>query len=120
MKTNINLTLVYMFVFCILSSCSRDYDGGYEKLNNQENEVVFKVYSNTLGVPIDLTGGKEGVLTIKDYYEATWITKAWSVGITARCDDETVLITLEIYVNGKLKEKKSGNRYVRAGATLKG
>ncbi len=114
--------ILYTIVGCCFLSCSKeDDDGGYSKLANQENKVEFKVYSNTIGVPIKLSGvGQSGYLTIKDYYEEQFVTKNWGAGFEARCDDPTVLMTGEIYVNGKLKSRIAANERLKISVTIKG
>lgn len=116
MKINVFLLFI---VYCLLFSCSKDYDGGYYAKDNQENEVKIKVSSNTPGVPITLSNINGSPLTIKDSWETEFITKQWRVGLIARCDDETVLITMEIFINGALKLKKQANSYLNIGVVIK-
>jgi hypothetical protein len=112
MKTKIILTLFLVGFFLFHLSCSKD-DG--------TNEVTLKVYSNTAGVPINLSGGgiASNYLTIKDYFEKRWSTDWDQTYISARCDDKTVLITVEVYINGKLKEREVGNSWVEVYYNIK-
>lgn len=73
----------------------------------------MKVYCNTKGVPVTINrfGGQKGYLIIKDYFEHTF-TSEGNGGITASCDDPEALITIEIYINGRLSVRKHGNRYL--------
>lgn len=123
MKTKVLLLiLISIFICGSFYSCSgEDDDFGYSKLNNQENTIKFKVYSNTPGVPVKLSDFYFGTsLIIKDYWEGEFITKGWHTGFDASCEDETVLITGEIYVNGKLKLRREANRYLTLDLTIKG
>ena len=108
--------LISLLLLCSLSSCSKDDDGGYAKLANQENTITYKIYSNTQGVPITLQSG----LVIKDYWETTFVTKEYSAQIVATSDDPNVLITGEIYVNGKLKARNEKNSSLRITYQIKG
>lgn len=94
-------------------SCSDDDDGGASKKEAQENEITFKVFSNTPDVPITISEFYGGTLVIKNSWEGSYTTKRWATQFTATCKDETVLITGEIYVNGKLKMKREGNKYIQ-------
>jgi hypothetical protein len=107
--------LVSMIICGSFYSCSGD-DDDKEK---QENAVKFKVYSNTKGVPITISGSYGGQLIIKDYWERDYVTKQWVVELSATCEVETVLISCEIYVNGKLKERNDGNNHVRVSVRVK-
>ncbi|WP_132430934.1 hypothetical protein [Natronoflexus pectinivorans] len=113
MKANSISTLLLSVVFFItLFSCSKD--------DNGTNEVTLKVFSNTADVPIILMGGfPKEQLTIKDYYEECWHTDWGQTYVKARCDDETVLITIEVYINGKLKERGVGNGFLRVDFNIK-
>lgn len=59
--------------------------------------MTLKVFSNTANVPIILMGGfPQKNLTIKDYYEESWHTDWKQTYVMAYCDDETILITIEV------------------------
>lgn len=104
--------ILFSFFFCYtLISCSDD-DEGYSKRDNEENVVKFRVSSNTENVPIILSDFLGGTITIKNSWEGEFVTKGYGAHISAACEDETVLMTVEIYVNGKLKSRKEGNRYI--------
>ena len=98
-----------MFICCSLYSCSEDDDGGYSRLDNQENLVEIKVSSNTPDAPIALEGVKGGYLTVKETWETKYLTKEWGVGFTVRCNDKAVLMIGEICINGKLTQRVEAN-----------
>ncbi|MDR1501573.1 MAG: hypothetical protein LBT43_03860 [Prevotella sp.] len=104
------LSIIFLTSFY---SCSDEDDGGYIKKENQENEIRFKVYSNTSGVPVTISEFYGGTLVIKDYWEGGYVTKQYGAQFSVSCQDETVLLTGEIYVNGKLRLKKDGNKYIQ-------
>lgn len=119
MKIKGVLVLLSIIICCIFSSCSKDDDGGYSKKENQENVVKLKISTNTPGIPIRLNCYFGQPLIIKDNWENKYITKEYGAQLTAICDDNTVLITAEIYINGKLKKKSQGNGYVLLGVDIK-
>lgn len=112
MKINRITLILFSFICIFFYSCSDD-DDEYLKRDNQENRITFKVRSNTPGVPITIDEFYGGVLIIKDYWEGEYVTKRYGAQFTANCEDKTVLITGEIYVNGKLKLRRDGNGQVR-------
>jgi hypothetical protein len=104
--------LFSILFFISFISCSKDD----ADLENQENEIEYKVYSNTKGVPMTLENG----LIIKDYWSEKFVTKGWTAQIVVTCKDPTVLITAEIYVNGVLKAKGEKNSFLSIGYQIKG
>lgn len=99
-------------------SCEQEDDD--VRRQNEEHTVTMKIYCNTADVPVRVVGVcPNGYCTIKNYYEETSKTKHSSVGLSAHCDDPNALITLEIYVDGKLRVRSSDNRYVEVAAKLK-
>lgn len=120
MKAKIVFLLLLSSIFCgSFFSCSEDDDGGYAKKQNKENTVLFKVYSNTPTAPITIQDIPEGYLIIKDHWERQFVTKLYGAQFSASCDDKDVLITGEIYVNGKLLLKREGNRYISLNVDFK-
>jgi len=99
------LVVIIALIFCGFHSCSEDDDGGFFEKDNQENTIEIKVSSSEKGVPINLEGVEGAYLTINDFWETKYITKNWGVGFVGRCNDETVLIKGEIFVNGDLVQK---------------
>lgn len=111
MKSKISLILISLFIgFCFLS-CSDD-DEPFRK-REQDNKVTFKVYSNTPDALIVISEFYGGTLTIKGHWEGEYSTKQYATQFTATCKDETVLLTGEIYVNGELRLKQEGNKYIQ-------
>lgn len=105
-----------LFSILLFMSCSKDDDGGYAKLANQENEIEYKVYSNTKDVKMTLQDG----LIIKDNWTKKFVTKEWTAQIVLTCDDPAVLLTGEIYVNGILKAKGEKNSLLSITYQIKG
>ncbi|MCH7403470.1 hypothetical protein ACFOUP_04725 [Belliella kenyensis] len=109
MKFKSILILFIIFSCTILSSCESDDD--------KEYSVRKVVYSNTEGAQITLS---DIGLVIKDFWESSANYKSRSYAeVVAICDDPAVLITTEIYVNGKLRARKEGNGYVKIAHQMK-
>lgn len=98
-----------------LYSCSDDID-----IYEQENIVTYKVYSNTPGEPMTISGAGCLNLVIKDKWEKTELTKDFKVRMEVTCKDRNTLMTGEIYVNGKLKIRKEANSLLMIGLQIKG
>lgn len=113
MKTRIILLIFSFITSAILCSCDK------EDKEKKENQVTAKVVSNTFGVPVRVSGFGETELIIKDKWEKKIYTKDWSIRLEAQCDTPTVLLTVEIYVNGKLRDKGEGNKHAVAYVKLK-
>lgn len=111
MKMKSILMILYLLVCITLSSCVE------EDLNDKEHLVEYRVYSNTEGALISLTSYS---LTITDYWDKQFVTNGYYGQIVARCDDPTVLITAEIYVDGKLRAKMEKNSYLNLTHRIKG
>lgn len=111
MKSKISLILIPLFIGLCVLSCSDD-DEPYKK-RDQENNIKFKVYSNTPEALIVISEFYGGTLIIKDHWEGGYTTKQYGTQFSATCEDGTVLITGEIYVNGKLRLKRDGNKYIK-------
>jgi len=112
MKTIIVSSLIIFSLAYI--SCSEEDD--WEKLDNLEHKVTIKLFSNTPGVPMTTISG----LIVKDYWEYEIITKDYFANYIAYCSDPTVLMILELYVNGKLKARSQGDERVELRYRLKG
>ena len=52
-------------------------------------------------------------MNMKKY--ALLLAAALFVSAFSACDDETTLITIRVWVNGKLKQEVSGNRHLTTG-----
>ena len=61
--------------------------------------------------------GETGIV-IKRYFEKTYETESKVFSIDARCEDENTLITIKVWINGKLKIDKFGNKYLTTGDIL--
>lgn len=109
MRSKIVAILLFMLASVGFSSCSEDDDGGYAKWAAQKNTVKFKIYTNTPGAPVDLYSYFGSPLRIKDSFEGEFVTDRTFVGFLVSGDDGDVLITGEIYVNGRLVEKRHAN-----------
>lgn len=96
-------------------SCSDGID-----IDEQENMVTYKVYSNTPDSPITMSGADCLNLVIKDKWEKTILTKEFFAQIDATCKDRNTLMTGEIYVNGKLKMKREANSHLMMSIRIKG
>ena len=59
-------------------------------------------------------GGETGIV-IKRSYGKTFKLEGDGFSIDARCKDENTLITIKVWVNGKLKRNVSGNKYLSSG-----
>ncbi|MCH7403471.1 hypothetical protein ACFOUP_04730 [Belliella kenyensis] len=88
-----------------------------EDIRDKEHLVEYRVYSNTEGALILLSYYD---LTIKDNWSREFVTKSYYAQIVARCEDPTVLITAEIYVDGKLRAKMERNSYLNLTHRIKG
>lgn len=116
MKRFITLALASLSLFIFSASCSKEVD-----IWEVENEVTYKFYTNTPGQPVVLMDCVEGpYLIVKENWERTIRTKNQYVGMDVTCEDPYTLLTCEIYVNGKLRRRKQGNRRVYISIVLKG
>lgn len=99
----LKLLLSFAFVFGVFTQCSESEERTWR--------VTYIVDSNTLDVPIRVVGAdpRSTYIVVKGHYENTITTDAGIVSMVARCDDPNVLITLQIFVNGKRKDVVSGN-----------
>ncbi len=88
------------------SSCSDD----------EHMTVKYVVRSNTPGAPIAVSYSHPGKkLVIKDYWERTFVIErplGTSVWCNGKSEDPNVLITCELYIDGKLRAKEEGNKSV--------
>ncbi|KGE14753.1 hypothetical protein [Sphingobacterium deserti] len=118
---NIRL-LIHLLIILLggfTSACSDDDE--YIDQRNKEHLVKVVVYSNTPDIPVLVDGvgpGGESIY-IKNYWEKEVVSKSYATRIVATCEERTVLITIEIYVDGKLRATADGNSYVAAFAEIK-
>lgn len=94
--------LFMFFVFfnlIVVPSCHDD--------DEKEYKIKYEVISNTAGAPIYVYNWG---ITVKDYWCKEEVSdRSYSHGLKAQCDDPDVLITLNLYVNGKLQASREGN-----------
>lgn len=91
--------------------------GGCSDKKEVVNDVRFTIEANT-DQPVRIyspTDKGETGTVIRKSYESSFKTGPTAFGIEARCDDETTLITIRVWVNGKLKREVSGNKYLTTG-----
>lgn len=91
--------------------------GGCSDKKEMVNDVRFTIEANT-DQPVRIyspTDKCETGTVIRKSYESSFKTGPTVFGIEARCDDETTLITIRVWVNGKLKREVSGNKYLTTG-----
>ncbi len=115
MKTKFIFFLFTVISCCILSGCEKEDE--YTKKKNKVNRVTLKVFSNDPCAPVTVYGYETIGLVIRSKWEKEVFTKAWFTQLEAQCNDPTVLLTVEIYVNGKLKRRREDNGF--AGITVK-
>ena len=91
--------------------------GGCSDKKEVVNDVRFTIEANT-DQPVRIyspTDKGETGTVIRKSYESSFKTGPTVFGIEASCDDETTLITIRVWVNGKLKREVSGNKYLTTG-----
>lgn len=115
MKTNRiacrNLSALIIVFLCLFmcQACSKD--------TPNSNTVRVQVETNS-DEPVRIYGTKDGGETgvvIKNNYDKTFELEGEGFGIDARCKDGNTLITIKVWVNGKLKKNVSGNKFVTSG-----
>lgn len=100
------LSLLCLFV-CF--ACSKD--------TPTLNDVRVHVEANT-NEPVRIYGIKdspESGLVIRNSYDKSFKAENEGLSIEARCNDGNTLITIKVWVNGKLKADVSGNKYLTSG-----
>lgn len=107
----ISVCLIFFLGLLLCQACSKD--------DTNLNIIRVKVEANS-DEPVRIYGikgsGETGVV-IKKNYETTfelgnddYLYDGFS--IEARCKDDNTLITIKVWVNGKLKSNVSGNKYL--------
>lgn len=108
----ISVCLILLFCLLLCHACSKD--------DSNLNIIRVQIEANS-DEPIRVYGVKESGETgivIKRYYEKTFETESKVFSIDARCKDENTLITIKVWINGKLKINRSGNKYITTGDIL--
>ena len=98
--------IIIVIISLFLNAC------GKEDIIKENNHVKFVVVSNSPEVPFTVVGAKSDVLIVKEKYELELMTDNKFIGITVRCEDNSVLLKGEIYLNKKLYKAEQANSYL--------
>ncbi len=117
MRNLIFISTALFVLVGLFQSCSKDE----VSLNDKENSVKVVVDANTTDVPIFIEGFPIGAYPIKvrGHWENEDKTKLFAIRSAVRCEDESVLLTIKIFVNGKLRKKEEGYSEINAWVDLK-
>lgn len=105
-------SVIILSLLCLLVcyACSDDTPESYK--------VRVHIEANT-NEPIRIYGIKdtspEKGLVIRNSYDKSFYAQHDGLSIEARCNDESTLIKIKVWVNGKLKADVSGNKYLTSG-----
>lgn len=91
--------------------------GGCSEKNSNANDVRFTIEAST-DQPVRIycpTDQNESGTVINNHYESSFKTDTAVFSIEARCHDYATLITIRVWVNGKLVKEVSGNKYLTSG-----
>lgn len=110
----ISVYLIIFLGFLICHACSKD--------NPDLNIIHVQIEANS-DEPVRIYGiknsGETGVVIKKNYDTTFELGKDELLydgfSIEARCKDGNTLITIKVWVNGKLKSNVSGNKYLTTG-----
>ena len=103
------LLKIFFLVILTCYACSKD--------TPSVNRVRVEVEANS-DEPVRIYGtnsGSENGIIIRKHYDTSFVTDAVVFSIDARCKDENTLIRIKVWVNGRLKVQKDGNKYVTTG-----
>lgn len=105
----ISVCLIFVLGLLLCHACSKD--------NPNLNIIRVQVETNS-DEPVRIYGikdsGETGVV-IKKNYDNTFELENEGFSIEARCKNDNTLITIKVWVNGKLKSNVSGNKYLTTG-----
>lgn len=108
----ISVCLILLCSLLLCHACSKD--------DSNLNIIRVQIEANS-DEPIRVYGikgsGETGVV-IKRNFDKTYETESKVFSIDARCKDENTLITIKVWINGKLKINRSGNKYITTGDIL--
>lgn len=108
----ISVCLILLFSLLLCHACSKD--------DSNLNSIRVQIEANS-DEPIRVYGikdsGETGIV-IKRNFEKAYETESKVFSIDARCEDENTLITIKVWVNGKLKIDRSRNKYITTGDIL--
>lgn len=105
-------SVIILSLLCLLVcyACSDDTPESYK--------VRVHIEANT-NEPVRIYGLKDSSpergLVIRSSYDKIYKTEDNGLSIEARCNDESTLINIKVWVNGKLKADVSGNKYLTSG-----
>ncbi len=91
--------------------------GGCSDKKKDVNDVRFTIEAST-DQPVRIycpTDQNESGTVINNHYESSFKTDTAVFSIEARCHDDATLITIRVWVNGKLVKEVSGNKYLTSG-----
>ena len=115
MKKILFVLLLFITMAFSYSSCSKETD-----LDEQKHRVEVRVKGDKEGVKIRMDSYFGTPMYFTESFEGEFITDAYCLSFDVFCDEPYVLLTLEIYVDGKLKVKRYGNRMVKSVIRIKG
>lgn len=105
----ISVCLIFVLGLLLCHACSKD--------NPNLNIIRVQIETDS-DEPVRIYGikgsGEAGVV-IKKNYDKTFELENDGFSIEARCKDGNTLITIKVWVNGKLKSNVSGNKYLTSG-----
>lgn len=105
----ISVCLIFVLGLLLCHACSKD--------NPNLNIIRVQVETNS-DEPVRIYGikdsGEIGVV-IKKNYDNTFELENEGFSIEARCKDDNTLITIKVWVNGKIMSNVSGNKYLTTG-----
>lgn len=108
----ISVCLILLFSLLLCNACSKD--------DSNLNIIRVQIEANS-DEPIRVYGikdsGETGIV-IKRNFDKTYETESKAFSIDARCKDENTLITIKVWINGKLKIDRFGNKYLTTGDIL--
>ncbi len=101
----------------IIQSCSDDVP-----IEDKESFIEYRITCDTpdAQMHIDANGLDALGIYAKGSYEKKLRTKEFFAVIDVRCTDHKALISVELYVNGKLRASENGNASVFISERLKG
>lgn len=105
----ISVCLIMLLGLLICQSCSKN------TLPASTIRVQIEANSDAPVRIYGIEGSGERGLVVKKNYISTFKSEAATFSIDARCKDEKTLITIKVWVNGKLKKNVSGNKYLTSG-----
>lgn len=108
-------------IFMGLSFISCSSEETWEELEAKENVVVYEVICSDANATVHLSDllYHPSIINVSSGWRGEVTSNSYSAPMTMQCDDPYVLMTGRIYVNGKLREERSGTSYVQVSCKLK-